>query len=45
MNSLLIEFDEAKMIAEEDSVAMDVETPDSLANDTKGQEEKTGIER
>jgi len=44
MDSLLMKFDEAETVAEEDSVAMDVETPDSPANDAKGQEKRTGIE-
>jgi len=44
MDSLLIIFDEAETVAEEDSNAMDVETPDSPTNDAKGKEEKTSIE-
>jgi len=44
MDSLLIIFDEAETVAEEDSIAMDVETPDSSTNDAKGEEEKTSIE-
>jgi len=44
MDSLLIKFDEAETVAEENSVAMYVETPDPPTNHAKGKEEKTGIE-